>query len=53
MRIGVSVRVSGTSGALFSGIVPYAAAQELGTARRPGRHFLESGMAAAGAVLNR
>ena len=33
--------------------VPYAAAQELGTAKRPGKHFLERGMAAAGAALKR
>lgn len=33
--------------------VPYAAAQELGTAKRPGRHYLENGMAAAGSVLGR
>ena len=31
--------------------VPYAAAQELGTAKRPGKHFLENGMAAGAAAL--
>ena len=49
----VEVREDGSVQAAVGTDVPYAAAVELGTAKRPGRHFLESGMAAAGEALKR
>ncbi len=50
IRCTVSVTGDGTVEAAVGTDVPYAAAQELGTSRTAGKHFLENGMA-AGAVL--
>ena len=49
--------VSGPDGSLETAVgtdVPYAAAQELGTSRIPGKHYLENGLTAGAAeVLGR
>ena len=42
---------SGNLAAAVGTDVPYAAAQEFGTARRPGKHFLADGMAAGARSL--
>lgn len=42
----VATEENGSVAAVIGTDVPYAAAQELGTAKRPGKHFLENGLAA-------